>query len=388
MEVRFESGPEGLWVRPIGGAVLDLPLRGVAAWPDLRAAAGHALSDAESLAPERVMLPITQEGADLFAVRVAGRSMDGGKTPMHDGDWAVMRVARGAPLAQVDGRVVLVQAPGAGAGHTWQIKRLKQRDSGWWFTSDNPDGPSFPANEDTTIVARLEAVVRPEDLAPAPGTVLSNEAFAERFGLERAPVSSGVAGAHRFRFLGANDLSAPDRLADPIAAAPGETAYVLRPDGTGGWRYLGVARPTGDAWTLPEVDYATWRACGAGREVSRPTPAHALVEARALVERLLERGLTRLSQRGGNSAPILGRASHGGLRVATGDGEGSRTISLTDLAWVRVAADDVAERGGLLDEARVNHHRYLAGTPAGSTRFIDTGWAIAAWQLDSENAVP
>jgi hypothetical protein len=30
-------------------------------------------------------------------VRVAGTSMDGGGAPLHDGDWAVMRVARGAP---------------------------------------------------------------------------------------------------------------------------------------------------------------------------------------------------------------------------------------------------------------------------------------------------
>jgi hypothetical protein len=43
-----------------------------------------------------------------------------------------------------------------------------------------------------------------------------------------------------------------------------------------------------------------------------------------------------------------------------------------------VAAGDVAEHGGILDEARVNRVRYLEGTPKSATRWIDTGWAIAA----------
>ena len=45
-------------------------------------------------------------------------------------------------------------------------------------------------------------------------------------------------------------------------------------------------------------------------------------------------------------------------------------MSATDLAWVLLAADDVRESGGLLDEARVNRLRYLEGTPNASTRWI------------------
>ena len=54
-----------------------------------------------------------------------------------------------------------------------------------------------------------------------------------------------------------------------------------------------------------------------------------------------------------------------------------RRVSVTDIAWVLLAADDVAANGGVLDEARVNRLRYLEGTPKGSTRWIDTRWAIA-----------
>jgi hypothetical protein len=66
-------------------------------------------------------------------------------------------------------------------------------------------------------------------------------------------------------------------------------------------------------------------------------------------------------------------------------GFAERTVSLVDLAWVIVAADDVAEHGGVLDEARVNRMRYLEGVPKGSTRWIDTGWAISLWDAAKQH---
>jgi hypothetical protein len=82
----------------------------------------------------------------------------------------------------------------------------------------------------------------------------------------------------------------------------------------------------------------------------------------------------RLVRNGGRFARILGPAQRGGLRLDVGEQASERTVSLTDLAWVAVAIDDVAANGGVLDEARVNRVRYLEGTPKASTRWIDTGW--------------
>ncbi|WP_437311031.1 hypothetical protein WME89_20160 [Sorangium sp. So ce321] len=62
-------------------------------------------------------------------------------------------------------------------------------------------------------------------------------------------------------------------------------------------------------------------------------------------------------------------------------------MSLTDLAWVIVARDDVKKNGGLLDEQRVNRLRYLEGTPRAATRWIDTGWALVlAAEADATGA--
>lgn len=87
-------------------------------------------------------------------------------------------------------------------------------------------------------------------------------------------------------------------------------------------------------------------------------------------------------QTDGRYARIIGPAARGGVRIDGGPGGfAERTVSLQDLAWVIVAAEEVRERGGTLDEERVNRLRYGEETTKGSARWIDTGWALAAWNI-------
>jgi hypothetical protein len=97
------------------------------------------------------------------------------------------------------------------------------------------------------------------------------------------------------------------------------------------------------------------------------------------VEGLLRQpGAGALVERDGKRCRIVGLAEGGGLRIDGGSGGfAERTVTLTDLAWVIVASDDVRKNGGRLDEQRVNRLRYLEGTPRAATRWIDTGWALA-----------
>lgn len=305
---------------------------------------------------------------------------------MRDGDWAVMRHARSAPSQAVEGRVVLVESPGDGAGHQYQIKRLRRRDGRWLLTSDNPEGPTFEGSEDTTVIARLERVIRPEELAPTPGTVLREDDLAKAFGLEELVPATGRHGGHLFFFIDKKGmLEAPDRLRVALdGRRPSETAFVLarRDDG---FRYIGIGhyRDDENRWQIPDVDFATWRRWGEGREASRALPDGALSRAQLVADALLALPESDrwIENREGRRARVLGASQGGGLRIDGGeDGFRARTVSLLDLAWVVVADDDVREHGGLLDEARVNRLRYLEGTPKGSTRWIDTGWALAAWE--------
>ncbi len=157
--VRFTRGADGWQVEPVDAQVLPfLAPQRIRAFPSLRAAAG-AVNGAVVGGPdeEEITLPYRSTPSDdLFAVRAVGDSMDGGREPIKDGDWLVMRFARGASLSSLEGRVVLVQVPEAGGdGYAYQLKRLVGEGAGWTLRSDNPARKSYAASDDTTPIAVL-----------------------------------------------------------------------------------------------------------------------------------------------------------------------------------------------------------------------------------------
>ncbi len=219
-EVDFRASPDGLWIEPRQTSIIAAiaPRHGVRTYRDLAAAAGEAQGTLEVVEPESVALPVGAGDPELFAVRVTGSSMDGGKAPIHDGDWAVMRFARGAPLDGLLGRVVLVQTAADAFGSKYQIKRLVQRDRQLTLASDNPTGPSFNATSETVPIARLEQAIRPEDLAPSVGTSIAEGDLAAAFGLQELLPKTGRWEGHLFAFVDTRGLLvSPDRLRLPIA---------------------------------------------------------------------------------------------------------------------------------------------------------------------------
>ncbi len=337
--VRFYRSPDGWWVEPLS-RVIELPRRGqVTSFPTLRAAAG-ALGAGVTDAPEaeQVRLPVNRGGPDVFAVRAAGDSMNGGPNPIRDGDWLVFELARGAGLGAMDGRVALLQT---GVGHgdlAYQVKRVVNDAGTWRLRSDNPTAESFDATTETTPIARLVAAVTPESIAPPVGEKLGVAELRKLFGIEGEPRTSRVEG-HLFLALeGAGSLSAPDRIRLRVPDRhPGETAFVLGHLGDDAWIHLGVGRwEEGEsAWRIPDVSFATWRALGAGRECSKRLPDGALDRAGHAAEAILARvGEGGVVERDGRHARVLGRASRGGLHRrrrprfpgAHGLAEGSRVV--------------------------------------------------------------
>lgn len=384
--VRFVPGPEGWSLRPVQGArVLSLPRRALASYPDLAAAAGHAVSETLPQQAEAVELPLERE-LDLeahFAVRVDGDSMDGGKAPLRPGDWAVFELARGQPAPAVEGRVALFETPGDGGGLRHQIKRLLRTEGGWVLRSDNPDGPTIDLTDDTRLIARLQVSFRPEQLAPERGAVLGEDDLAEAFGLSQASTESRRYGGHLFVFIrAAGDLLRPNLARLQVTPRPGETAFLIAED-EGSFRYLGVGRQDSllSGWELPDVDAPTFARFGVGEaKVSRDLPAGALSLAGRVLDALsaLPPDLRGIQNPRGVRATVVGFSNRGGVRIQPEEGK-PRSVSRTDLAWVCAAQADVEAAGGVLDEARVNEARYLEGASRASTRWIDTGWAIGLW---------
>jgi superfamily II DNA or RNA helicase/diadenosine tetraphosphate (Ap4A) HIT family hydrolase/HKD family nuclease len=378
--VRFRPSPDGWWIEPLGQVVNLATERGrFPSFPSLRAAAGWRGAAELDPVAEEVLLPGPLDDAS-FAVRVSGSSMDGGSRPLRDGDWAVFAWARGLGLGALEGRVALVALGDADEGQELHIKRVVRDGAVHALRSDNPAHPTRPAGG-AVPYARLVRAVRPEDLAPPEGEALPS--IADRFGLSAEPRGprSRVDG-HLFLLAEGRDaLDAPDRWSFPVPdRRPAETAFVLaRVEADAPWRYLGVGRWLEDeaAWSFPAPNLATWRAISSRRSVSRTLGRAAQTEAQRLVERAISLPSPWLV-RGGQRGRVTGRAAGGGLRLEGVEGGfGERTVSLIDLGWAIVAAEDVRVRGGTLDEARVNRLRYLEGTAKGQTRWIDTGWAIA-----------
>ncbi|MFN7989465.1 MAG: DEAD/DEAH box helicase family protein [Thermoanaerobaculia bacterium] len=392
--ISFRSTPDGLWVEP-SGQIVHVPSRlRVPAYPSLRAAAGAArrdtwdegaATDSESDTADEVQLPIGREDTKLFAVRASGTSMDGGSDPIHDGDWVVLRWARGEALKNLHytGRPALIENRDASGEAGYQLKRVVREGGRWLLRSNNPDVPDFEGSEETRPIAVVQQVIRPEDLAPPVGALIPDAGLASAFGLDDAP-QEGHVGGHLFFFVeGPGSFTAPDRLARPGSGRPAETAFVLARAGAGlPWRYCGVGRwrPEEGTWEVPELDLSTWRAVSLSRGVSRRLPEAFKSAAAALIARALQRaqeGESVISY-DDKSIRIVGPSRDGGIRIDGGPrGFQERTISLTDIAWVLAAHQDAVREEGLLDEARVNRLRYLDGTPREATRWIDTNHAIA-----------
>jgi len=257
-QVRFHVEPDGLWVEPVQTRMEISSRHRVIGYPDLRAAAGHLADNIESPDAEVVWLPIENPSSELFAVRVSGTSMDGGKQPLRDGDWAVMRVCRGQSASALQNRVVLVEVPTGQIGSGYQIKRLRRDGVRWLLTSDNPQGPTIEADGAMVAIARLDLVISPSQLAPLDGTLIRDIDLSSSFGLDYVAPQSGRYGGHLFIFVTENgELTAPNRVTfTRVTPHPSETAFILSRQDNTSWRYLGLGRQTHDhgVWAIPDVD--------------------------------------------------------------------------------------------------------------------------------------
>nr|WP_153822551.1 DEAD/DEAH box helicase family protein [Polyangium spumosum] len=383
--IRFSRSPKGdLWVEPEEPRAAASTVRGtLPAFPTLLAAAGAARNPI-ALAPEgeQVRLPTKARGEGWFAVRATGDSMFGGKEPIRDGDWLVMRFARGQSREGIKGKIALVEVQDPQLGASYLVKRVVQDDARWVLRSENHAFPAIDATAHMVPIAMLVEVVKPEALGPEVGATIEEEKLAEAFGISGPPRTGRIDG-HLFLLIEEKGrLVAPDRIRFPgIERRPGETAFVLtRADGSEAWRYAGVARFMEDdgAWACAGIDLPTFRALGEGREASRTLPRSIEERARRLVEDLLhEKGAGAVVEREGKRFRIVGPAKRGGLRIDGGPGGfEERTVSLTDIGWVLAALSEVNDDPRRLDEELVHRQRYLEGTSKGSTRYIDTGWAI------------
>ena len=138
-------------------------------FPDLRIACGHFRTSAhESERIEHRTLPDSfgkLDPARHFIARARGRSMDGGKNPIRDGDYLLLELITPDSAGSNDGKIVAIERQDVAGDDQYLLRRVKKTgDGSYQLIAQNPDYAPMAVNEEMATFARLKGVIDPLDL--------------------------------------------------------------------------------------------------------------------------------------------------------------------------------------------------------------------------------
>jgi hypothetical protein len=136
-------------------------------FPNLKIACGHfrtGRADAE----EHVTLPSGYGQLDPqrhFIARASGNSMNGGKNPIHDGDYLLLELVSATKAGSITGSVMAIERQDE-SGDDQYLLRVVTRDAarGYILKANNTDYEDLAATDDMRTLARLRSVIDPLDL--------------------------------------------------------------------------------------------------------------------------------------------------------------------------------------------------------------------------------
>jgi superfamily II DNA or RNA helicase/SAM-dependent methyltransferase len=157
---------------------VDLPF-----FPNLPIACGHfrtGTTDAEehrSLGSGYGHL----DPARHFIARASGNSMNGGKTPVRDGDYLLLELVNSNSTVSITGNIMAVERQGEAGEHQYLLRVVtKESDGHYTLKANNPEYVDLYATEEMRIFARLHAVLDPLELVV--GQPLMREEIPPLFG--------------------------------------------------------------------------------------------------------------------------------------------------------------------------------------------------------------
>jgi superfamily II DNA or RNA helicase/HKD family nuclease/SOS-response transcriptional repressor LexA len=137
-------------------------------FPNLRIACGHfktGRADAEehrSLGPGHGNL----DPARHFIARATGNSMDGGKNPIHDGDYLLLELVSPQSAGSITGTVMAIERQDEAGDNQYLLRVVtKTPDGRYILKANNPEYEDLEATEAMRTIARLRAVLDPLELA-------------------------------------------------------------------------------------------------------------------------------------------------------------------------------------------------------------------------------
>lgn len=171
--VTFEHVGEHFIMRPediqVRAKVIPLPnLQRVPFYKELRAACGafkSGIQNNDSIEKDTIDIATTRRSIDLnkhFITVADGSSMDGGTTPIKDGDLVLMEWTTAVSPSDIMGRICLVEKLESDDTSSFAIKRIKKEGNSYYLKSENPPDLLDKVNYDSIRpVARFIEVVHP-----------------------------------------------------------------------------------------------------------------------------------------------------------------------------------------------------------------------------------
>jgi len=169
------------------GKVLPLPTRDTGTvlpfFPNIRIACGH-FRTGHADAEEYLSLGAGHGRLDPqrhFIARASGNSMDGGKQPVHDGDYLLLERVTPTSAGSITGQIMAIERQDeAGDGQYLLRVVRKNPDGSYRLQANNPAYPDLLATEEMHTFARLKTILDPLELAV--GQTFMREAIPALFG--------------------------------------------------------------------------------------------------------------------------------------------------------------------------------------------------------------
>lgn len=154
---------------------------------DLKIACGHFSSSEHSLENlDFITIPPEYGKLDSskhFVAVARGNSMNGGKHPIHSGDYLLLERITSNNAGSNNGKIVAIERQDQSGDDQYLLRRVHKNKQGQYeLVAQNPDYSNIIATDDMRTLARLKATIKPIELALHRS--FYRESIPELFGLE------------------------------------------------------------------------------------------------------------------------------------------------------------------------------------------------------------
>lgn len=116
-----------------------------------------------------------------FVARASGNSMDGGRYPIHDGDYLLLELVSPISAGSITGKIMAIERQDETGDNQYLLRVVtKSADGRYILKANNPDYADLPASADFRTFARLRSVLDPFEVAI--GKAFLREAIPPLFG--------------------------------------------------------------------------------------------------------------------------------------------------------------------------------------------------------------